>query len=140
MELWPILNSTVAQVAAFLVGLGVIGRYVIVPVFLGIRATKRRAHELAVEVEKIRAAVATVEHIAQRELTTNGGSSVVDKINTMTTEVGEIRRDQALMAGSWVKYAFEHARDHKELFIWLKDEHGLDRRRDLHPPKDEKDS
>lgn len=110
-----------------------------------------------------------IEGVTQKELTTNGGKSLIDKVNTLNEQVGtvtedvsgvkeqvrgvrndltsqhreltehiedvrskaaKLERDAENTAAAWIKYVFEHRRDHNELHQWLREEYGLDRRRE----------
>lgn len=154
MNEWlPLWENVVLRLAALCVASGIIVRYIVIPTVRGVRASIRRAKALTAEVEEVRRLVASQHSIIQNELTPNGGGSAVDKISDLQTQIHRVKddlssqhaeltehigdvhskaakleRDAEHTAASWIKYVFEHRRDHNDLHQWLRDEYGLDRR------------
>lgn len=128
------LAGTAAAIAAGIMGLRVIWQQVIVRLFHRYRRMKKATVDLAAEISKIRAHTASMNETVQRELTTNGGTSAVDKINVLTAKMSKLERDQMRLAGSIVAFLFRHDAEFDEAWEYLRDEYGVDRRDE--PPPD----
>jgi hypothetical protein len=152
-DLLPLWEHTVLRLAAVLIAAGVVARYVLHPIGRAAVRGWRLVHTAADKLEQ-------VNQIIARELTRNGGSSMVDKVNALHAQIGTVTDDVAQVRGdltskhaeltahindvrraaekleeadeaaevSWIKYVFEHRRDHKEMHRWLAETFGVDRR------------
>ena len=90
IELW---ENGLIRLAGACVAAGLVWRYIVVAGFRllrkavkGIRSFIRKLKALTGEVEAIRSLVAEQNKIVKTELTTNGGSSALDKINKLVAQ------------------------------------------------------
>ncbi len=149
----PLWENVVLRTAAFLVAAGIVWRYAVFPLFKTVRAFFKRAKKLTAEVEEVRRLVASQHTIINAELKPNGGGSTVDKIDRLAADLAAVQsdltrqhagleahiaaaqeygakrdRESEAMAAAFIKYSFDHRRDHKELHDWLRETFGIDRR------------
>lgn len=129
MNEWvTVWESGLLRFAAVVLASVPVVRYVIVPFGKAVRAFVRGAKALTQEVEQVRQLVASQHRLVYRELNTNGGASLVDKVNRLSAEVGNVKLEQQRLSGAIVAFLFRHDEQFAEVWDYLREEYGLDRR------------
>ena len=128
MEWLPVWESNILRFAAVVLASVPIVKYILAPFFRAARAFWRGVKSLTQEVEQVRQLVASQHRLVYRELNTNGGSSLVDKVTRLSAEVGNVKLEQQRLSGAIVAFLFRHDEQFAEVWDYLREEYGLDRR------------
>jgi hypothetical protein len=152
-NLIPLWEHTLLRFAGFCIAAGVIGRYILYPVGRAARTAYRRGKKIVGWIERVNDVVlreltddgngsmknkvdalhdqigtVTTDVAQVRDDLTSQHASLTEKIDAVTAQADRLEQADEHAEAAWLKWIWEHRKDHTDLHRWLADTFGVDRR------------